>query len=55
MTALIGLRDCADGQMATFDEDDPMVKEFDPYITEADLALASVRTWLINTEETEND
>lgn len=51
MQALIDLRDCADGQMATFQEDDPMAKEFDPFIEEADEALSAVRTWLINSED----
>ena len=49
--ALIDLRDCADGQMAAFDEDDPMARKFDPYIEAADEALSDVRTWLINVED----
>ena len=48
--SLQALRDAIDGELAKFDENDPICKILDPYIECVDKAQESLSVWLLDRE-----
>ena len=48
MAALRALRDAIDGEVAKFEQDDPINQALSPFITRADKAQEAVSLWLLN-------